>query len=92
MNAPDKNASRSRRNGARSVAPRTSLLSGVLAVVLAAGLASSTPAAFADELEDRQKALEAEASRVQQSLEFVDSRIAQTWSSGLPASAASERP
>ena len=76
MNAPDKNASRSRRNGARSAAPRTSLLSGVLAVVLAAGLASSTPAAFADELEDRQKALEAEASRVQQSLEFVDSRIA----------------
>ena len=32
--------------------------------------------AFADELDDKQAALEAEAARVQQSLEFVDSRIA----------------
>ncbi len=76
MNSTDKKYPRHRRNRACSAGPRTSLLSGVLAVVLAAGLASSAPMAFADELEDRQKALEAEASRVQQSLEFVDSRIA----------------
>jgi hypothetical protein len=76
MNTTDTTAPRSRRNRPLSAAPRTSILSGVLAVVLAAGLASSTPPAFADELEDRQRALEAEASRVQQSLEFVDSRIA----------------
>ena len=32
--------------------------------------------AHADELDDKRAALEAEAARVQQSLEFVDSRIA----------------
>ncbi|MDQ1055493.1 hypothetical protein QE394_003421 [Arthrobacter sp. SORGH_AS 212] len=60
----------------RHAARRSALLSGVLAVVLASGLASSIPPAFADELEDKQAALQAEAQRVQQSLEFVDSRIA----------------
>ncbi|HJW00805.1 MAG TPA: peptidase M23, partial [Arthrobacter sp.] len=55
---------------------RTGIISGLLALVLAASLGASTPPAFADELEDKQAALEAEAARVQQSLEFVDSRIA----------------
>ncbi|GAB5077737.1 hypothetical protein ARTHROSP310_08790, partial [Arthrobacter sp. AD-310] len=64
----------------RAAARRTGVVSGVLAIVLAAGLASSAPVAFADELEDKQAALEAEAARVQQSLEFVDSRIAKAAS------------
>ena len=50
------------------------IISAALAVVLAAGLGASAPA-FADELEDQQTALKAEASRVQQSLEFVDAKI-----------------
>jgi murein DD-endopeptidase MepM/ murein hydrolase activator NlpD len=57
-------------------ARRSGIISGVLALVLAASLGASTPQAFADELDDKQAALEAEAARVQQSLEFVDSRIA----------------
>jgi murein DD-endopeptidase MepM/ murein hydrolase activator NlpD len=52
------------------------MLSGVLVLVLAASLGASAPVARADELDDKQAALEAEAARVQQSLEFVDSRIA----------------
>ena len=52
------------------------MISAALALVLAASLGASTPVAFADELEDQQAALEAEAARVQQSLEFVDARIA----------------
>jgi murein DD-endopeptidase MepM/ murein hydrolase activator NlpD len=55
---------------------RTGVLSGVLALVLAASLGASAPVAYADELDDKRAALEAEAARVQQSLEFVDSRIA----------------
>jgi murein DD-endopeptidase MepM/ murein hydrolase activator NlpD len=51
------------------------IISAALALVLAAGLASSAPAAFADDLEDQQAALNAEAARVQQSLEFVDAKI-----------------
>ena len=53
---------------------RAGIISAVLALVLAASLGASAPSAFADELEDKQAALEAEAARVQQSLEFVDSR------------------
>ena len=52
------------------------IISAALALVLAASLGASTPVAFADELEDKQAALEAEAARVQQSLEFVDAKIA----------------
>jgi murein DD-endopeptidase MepM/ murein hydrolase activator NlpD len=55
---------------------RTGILSGVLALVLAATMGASAPVANADELDDKRAALEAEAARVQQSLEFVDSRIA----------------
>jgi murein DD-endopeptidase MepM/ murein hydrolase activator NlpD len=76
MNVTDQTAPRRRRTTRPRPPRRAGIISAVLAVVLAAGLASSTPAAFADELEDKQKALEAEAARVQQSLEFVDSRIA----------------
>src|ERR687890_722023 len=50
------------------------IISAALAVVLAAGLGASAPG-FADELEDQQAALKAEASKVQQSLEFVDAKI-----------------
>ncbi|WP_396020191.1 peptidoglycan DD-metalloendopeptidase family protein [Arthrobacter sp. ISL-69] len=52
------------------------MISAALALILAASLGASTPVAFADELEDKQAALEAEAARVQQSLEFVDAKIA----------------
>ena len=52
------------------------MLGAVLAVGLAVSLLSGTPAAHADNLEDQQAALEAEAARVQASLEFVDSNIA----------------
>ena len=52
------------------------VISAALALLLAASLGASTPVAFADELEDKQSALEAEAARVQQSLEFVDAKIA----------------
>src|SRR5215218_644420 len=55
----------------------TRLIGAACALMLAASLGASAPVAFADELEDRQSALEAEATRVQQSLEFVDARIAQ---------------
>jgi murein DD-endopeptidase MepM/ murein hydrolase activator NlpD len=55
----------------------TRLAGAACALMLAASLGASAPVAFADELEDRQSALEAEAARVQQSLEFVDARIAQ---------------
>ncbi|TSE15247.1 peptidoglycan DD-metalloendopeptidase family protein [Arthrobacter sp. KBS0703] len=51
------------------------IVSAALALVLAASLAASAPAAFADDLEDQQAALKAEAARVQQSLEFVDAKI-----------------
>ncbi|MGX1160423.1 peptidoglycan hydrolase CwlO-like protein [Pseudarthrobacter sp. SLBN-100] len=80
MNVTDQTTPRRRRTSRWKAPQRTGLMSAVLAVVLAAGLASSTPVAFADELEDKQKALEAEAARVQQSLEFVDSRIAKAAS------------
>ncbi len=43
-------------------------------------MGASTPVAFADNLEDQQAALRDEAARVQHSLEFVDSRIAQAAS------------
>ncbi|OFI39802.1 peptidase M23 [Arthrobacter sp. SW1] len=55
---------------------RTKIVAAALAVTLAAGLGAAAPLAQADELEDRQAALEAEAARVEQSLEFVDSKIA----------------
>jgi murein DD-endopeptidase MepM/ murein hydrolase activator NlpD len=60
----------------RMAACRAKLVAAALVVTLAAGLGASVPMAQADELEDRQAALEAEASRVEQSLEFVDSKIA----------------
>ena len=59
---------------------RSRLVSAALAVVLAASLGAPTPMAFADTLEDQQAALREEAARVQHSLEFVDSRIAQAAS------------
>ncbi|UKA52925.1 peptidoglycan DD-metalloendopeptidase family protein [Arthrobacter sp. FW305-BF8] len=51
------------------------VLSAAVALVLAASLGASAPAAFAGDLEDQQAALKAEAARVQQSLEFVDAKI-----------------
>ena len=59
---------------------RSRLISATLALVLAASMGASTPVAFADNLEDQQAALRDEAARVQHSLEFVDSRIAQAAS------------
>ena len=60
----------------RSAGRGSRVVSAALALMLAASLGASTPVAFADELEDKQAALEAEAARVQQSLEFVDAKIA----------------
>lgn len=51
------------------------ILSAAVALVLAASLGASAPAAYADDLEDQQAALKAEAARVQESLEFVDAKI-----------------
>ncbi|MGN7249492.1 peptidoglycan DD-metalloendopeptidase family protein [Arthrobacter sp. SAFR-014] len=51
------------------------VLSAAVALVLAASLGASAPAAFAGDLEDQQAALKAEAARVQESLEFVDAKI-----------------
>ncbi|MET4135704.1 peptidoglycan DD-metalloendopeptidase family protein [Pseudarthrobacter sp. PvP090] len=59
---------------------RSRIVSAALALVLAASMGASTPVAFADTLEDQQAALREEAARVQHSLEFVDSRIAQAAS------------
>lgn len=75
MTAMHRTPPRHRRDSRRS-ARRIGVIGSVLALVLAASLGSAAPMAFADELEDKQAALEAEAARVQQSLEFVDSRIA----------------
>ncbi|MET3919712.1 murein DD-endopeptidase MepM/ murein hydrolase activator NlpD [Arthrobacter sp. UYEF20] len=63
--------------GRRLAGLRGRMISAALALVLAASLGTSTPVAFADELEDQQAALRDEAARVQHSLEFVDARIAQ---------------
>ncbi|KIS26852.1 peptidase M23 [Arthrobacter sp. SPG23] len=71
MTEPDRKARRLRPAGRGS-----RIISAALALILAASLGASTPVAFADELEDKQAALEAEAARVQQSLEFVDAKIA----------------
>lgn len=60
----------------RPAGRHASVVSGALALTLAAVLGSSTSVSFADDLQDKQSALEAESARVQQSLEFVDSRIA----------------
>ncbi|MDJ0321523.1 M23 family metallopeptidase [Pseudarthrobacter sp. PS3-L1] len=54
---------------------RNALVSAGLSLVLAGGFFGASPA-MADELEDKQAALQAEATRVEQSLEFVDSKIA----------------
>jgi murein DD-endopeptidase MepM/ murein hydrolase activator NlpD len=51
------------------------ILSAAVALVLAASLGAAAPAAYADDLEDQQAALKAEAARVQESLEFVDAKI-----------------
>ena len=59
---------------------RSRFVSAALALVLAASLGAPTPVAFAETLEDQQAALREEAARVQHSLEFVDSRIAQAAS------------
>jgi chromosome segregation ATPase len=56
------------------------MVSAALALVLAGSMGASSPMAFADTLEDQQAALREEAARVQHSLEFVDSRIAQAAS------------
>jgi murein DD-endopeptidase MepM/ murein hydrolase activator NlpD len=71
MTAMDRRARRFR-NAARG----SRVVSAALALILAASLGASTPVAFADDLKDKQAALEAEAARVQQSLEFVDAKIA----------------
>lgn len=61
----------------RLVGRRSRMISATLALVLAGTMGASSPAAFADDLEDQQAALRDEAARVQHSLEFVDGKIAQ---------------
>ncbi|WP_370125024.1 peptidoglycan DD-metalloendopeptidase family protein [Arthrobacter sp. MW3 TE3886] len=61
----------------RLVGRRSRMIGATLALVLAGTMGASSPAAFADDLEDQQAALREEAARVQHSLEFVDGRIAQ---------------
>ncbi|WP_427171530.1 peptidoglycan DD-metalloendopeptidase family protein [Arthrobacter sp. 92] len=53
------------------------IISAVVALVLAGSLGAPAPVAFADSLEDQQAALKDQAARVQDSLEFVDAKIAQ---------------
>lgn len=76
MNELHRTAPRHRAERTRPSGRRAGLVSGVLALLLAASMGASAPVAHADELDDKKAALEAEAARVQQSLEFVDSRIA----------------
>ncbi|MET4588835.1 peptidoglycan DD-metalloendopeptidase family protein [Arthrobacter sp. 754] len=76
MNVLHRTTPRHRAERRRPAGRLSGMLSGVLVLVLAASLGASAPVARADELEDKQAALKAEAARVQQSLEFVDSRIA----------------
>ncbi|MCO4274844.1 peptidoglycan DD-metalloendopeptidase family protein [Pseudarthrobacter sp. HLT3-5] len=76
MNELHRTAPRHRAERTRPKGRRAGLISGVLALLLAASMGASAPVAQADELDDKRAALEAEAARVQQSLEFVDSRIA----------------
>ncbi|WP_248759936.1 M23 family metallopeptidase [Pseudarthrobacter sp. SSS035] len=76
MNELHRTAPRHRAERRRTAGRRAGLISGVLALLLAASMGASAPVAHADELDDKRAALEAEAARVQQSLEFVDSRIA----------------
>ncbi|QHK19589.1 peptidoglycan DD-metalloendopeptidase family protein [Pseudarthrobacter psychrotolerans] len=76
MNELHRSAPRHRAERTRPSGRRAGLISGVLALLLAASMGASAPVAHADELDDKRAALEAEAARVQQSLEFVDSRIA----------------
>src|SRR6476661_6741274 len=76
MNVLHRTAPRHRAERRRPAGRRAAMISGVLALVLAASMGASAPVAHADELDDKRAALEAEAARVQQSLEFVDSRIA----------------
>lgn len=76
MNELHRTAPRHRAERRRPAGRRAGLISGVLALLLAATMGASAPVAHADELDDKRAALEAEAARVQQSLEFVDSRIA----------------
>ncbi|MET3808972.1 peptidoglycan DD-metalloendopeptidase family protein [Arthrobacter sp. UYEF3] len=77
MTPKDRRAAPDRRTAPdRQAVRRSRLISAAVALVLAANLGASTPVAFADSLEDQQAALNAEAARAQQSLEFVDARIA----------------
>jgi murein DD-endopeptidase MepM/ murein hydrolase activator NlpD len=71
MTAVDRKA-----RGRRFAGRGSRVVSAVLTLLLASSLGASTPVAFADDLKDKQAALEAEAARVQQSLEFVDANIA----------------
>ncbi|WP_426978664.1 peptidoglycan DD-metalloendopeptidase family protein [Pseudarthrobacter sp. O4] len=77
MTPTDRRARPFSQAGQRLAGRRSRVISAALALVLAASLGTSTPVAFADELEDQQAALRDEAARVQHSLEFVDARIAQ---------------
>ncbi|MGO4492923.1 peptidoglycan DD-metalloendopeptidase family protein [Arthrobacter sp. 2YAF22_2] len=60
----------------RQAVRRSRLIGAAVVLVLAANLGGFAPVASADTLEDQQAALNAEAARVQQSLEFVDAKIA----------------
>lgn len=77
MTPKDRRALRVSPAGSRLAGSRSRMVSAALALILAASLGTSTPVAFADELEDQQAALRDEAAKVQHSLEFVDARIAQ---------------
>ena len=59
MNVSDQALPRPRHRRGRTAARRLGIVSGMLTVILSAGLAVATPVAFADDLEDRKAALEA---------------------------------
>ncbi|MCB5291464.1 Murein DD-endopeptidase MepM [Arthrobacter sp. SO3] len=73
-------APRAASTGLPGAGRRSRMVGAALALVLAGSMCASGPVAFADTLEDQQAALREEAARVQHSLEFVDSRIAQAAS------------
>jgi murein DD-endopeptidase MepM/ murein hydrolase activator NlpD len=77
MTATVRPMSRPTTAGSGPLGRRGRLLGAAMVIAFAASMGASTPVAFADSLEDQQAALRDEAARVQHSLEFVDSKIAQ---------------
>lgn len=59
---------------------RGRIISAGLALVLSFSICGSAPLALADDLDDKQEALQSEAAQMHQSLEFVDAGLAKTAS------------